>query len=182
MSSHAIGTHVLYLVEPWIRLDLSPNTDLPRKHGKRIRAVGGTFSEVRGSQVRRCVRLPLKEPLELASGDDAPLSLAAELVDRYPGHEKGATTTAYLSGMGRDVQLRIRRDAVLADLRGGVSSFLQAQAAEKDACLWKATVDACAQEHAKTMWSRKEIERVYQRHGSAFVRWVLAVLEKESQS
>jgi hypothetical protein len=69
-----------------VELHLSTDTDLPAKFGRRIKGLGGTYSDVRGYKDKRFVSLP---------ADQA--DLIDELLLAYPAYKQ---TTVIMRGIG----------------------------------------------------------------------------------
>jgi len=68
----------------WIELQLNPSHDLPRVHGKRIKALGGRYRACRGYSDTRYVHLPCTKQ---------GLCLADELVSVYPSRKRNVAGT-----------------------------------------------------------------------------------------
>jgi hypothetical protein len=78
------------MAKPRFDLHLSPSAELPKRFGKRIRAVGGTYSDCRGYDSVRYVSVPATK---------AGRVLADELLARFPGGRTLGTPSKLSAGL-----------------------------------------------------------------------------------
>lgn len=139
-----------------VRLSLTFGGDtstLPRRFGKKIRAVGGTFTQMRGYEAMRCITFYLDRT------GDASIDLALALVASYERCER-FTVEPWRHG-GQPTRLRPKVSP--AELRLGIESAI---AAEEAARIQLERANAC-----------KALAQAFEWHIAPAIRATLAARE-----